>query len=185
MWHCLWVFWIVRYSCSTWQPPTNMSWWGSLENGAISRPKNIFSDPKSVIINQFGWHCLAAKTKKMKRRYFWKRTRNIPNSKKMLFQLRAIPSHNRKFQVCLFCVCLHDPLPMQKICHFDILFLYVCFGSIYFYVCFVAIFVFMFMSIYHRMFLFKSNQACMPVGNLFGRRWSGKTYLVCTMVYKQ
>ena len=51
-------------------------------NGVISRPKSVISRPKSVKINQVGRHSLAAKTPNMKRRYFWKRAKNIPNSKK-------------------------------------------------------------------------------------------------------
>ena len=42
----------------------------------------VISRPKSVKINQVGRHSLAAKTPNMKRRYFWKRAKNIPNSKK-------------------------------------------------------------------------------------------------------
>ena len=51
-------------------------------NGVISRPKSVISRPKSAKINQVGRHSLAAKTPNMKRRYFWKRAKNISNSKK-------------------------------------------------------------------------------------------------------
>ena len=61
-------------------------------NGLISRPK-------SEKTNQVCRHSLAAKTPTMKRRYFWKRAKIYPKQQKnMLFQLRAIISHNQKFQ---------------------------------------------------------------------------------------
>ena len=69
-------------------PPPNVFWFwvilGHLDfhHGADQNLKRRNFPPKKRKTHQVGRHSLAAKTPTMKRRYFWKRAKNIPNNKK-------------------------------------------------------------------------------------------------------
>ena len=75
-------------------------------NGVISRPK-------SVKINQVGRHSLAAKTPNMKRRYFWKRAKNIPNSKKSVVSTSSDNFAQPEVPGIYVCLCRHPILKLS------------------------------------------------------------------------